>query len=141
MLALGAVGAWVGTRFLGARESSIHDEYRQRLLEASEGDTYYATSLFDGGWPDAPHRVLLSSVEALESGEEDVVAVRDEGGREIPVERGSSEPPSRNMRGEIAAMALYAGESVGSVERVQPAAEIVRELVDEAEALLARGPA
>ena len=30
VLALGAAGGWVGTRFLAAREASIHDEYRQR---------------------------------------------------------------------------------------------------------------
>jgi hypothetical protein len=33
-------------------------------------------------------------------------------------------------------MALYAGESVGAVTRIQPAAEILRELVDGATALL-----
>src|SRR3954469_22004282 len=36
VLALGAAGGWVGTRFLAAREASIHDEYRQRVLEATE---------------------------------------------------------------------------------------------------------
>ena len=39
VLALGAAGGWVGTRFLAARESSIHDEYLQRVLEATEADT------------------------------------------------------------------------------------------------------
>ena len=33
----------------------------------------------------------------------------------------------------IGAMSLWAGESVGAVKRVQPAAEIVRELVEETE--------
>jgi enoyl-[acyl-carrier protein] reductase II len=35
-------------------------------------------------------------------------------------------------------MSLYAGESVGSVTRVLPAREIVRELAEEAEQLLRR---
>jgi hypothetical protein len=35
-------------------------------------------------------------------------------------------------------MSLWAGESVGRVTRVQPAAEIVAELADEAERLLRR---
>ena len=69
-----------------------------------------------------------------------VVAVRDEGGREVPIERWDSTPPSTNVRGRVAAMALYAGEGVAAVQRVQPAAEIVRELVEEAETLLARLP-
>jgi hypothetical protein len=35
-------------------------------------------------------------------------------------------------------MALYAGESVGAVQRVEPAAQIVRELAAEAETRLHR---
>ena len=41
-------------------------------------------------------------------------------------------------RGAVAAMPQWAGESVGGVTRVQPAAEIVRELAEEAERLLRR---
>ena len=37
-------------------------------------------------------------------------------------------PPTRQVRGEIAAMALYAGESVDAVTQRQPAREIVLEL-------------
>ena len=44
--------------------------------------------------------------------------------------------PTRTTIGEIAAMALYAGESVGAVKREQPAAEIVRQLAEGAEELL-----
>jgi NAD(P)H-dependent flavin oxidoreductase YrpB (nitropropane dioxygenase family) len=38
--------------------------------------------------------------------------------------------------GEVEAMSLYAGESVGVVKRVLPAREVVRELVGQAEQLL-----
>lgn len=38
-------------------------------------------------------------------------------------------------------MALYAGQSVGAVKAVVPAAEVVRELADGAAALLAGGRA
>jgi nitronate monooxygenase len=66
VLALGAVGAWVGTRFLAAPEAAIHPDYRRRILAAGEDDTFYST-LFDRGWPDAPHRTLRNStVEAWE---------------------------------------------------------------------------
>lgn len=146
VLALGAAGAWVGTRFLGARESPIHDEYRQRVLEASEEDTYYATSLFDGGWPDAPHRVLRNStVEAWEEagrppagerpGEEDEVAARGDGS---PIKRYASATPQASMTGDIEALPNWAGQGVGLVTRVQPAAEIVEELVADAERILAK---
>ena len=64
VLALGAAGAWVGTRFLAATEAAIHPDYRARILAAGEADTYYGI-VFDRGWPDAPHRTLRNStVEA-----------------------------------------------------------------------------
>jgi NAD(P)H-dependent flavin oxidoreductase YrpB (nitropropane dioxygenase family) len=66
VLALGAAGAWVGTRFLAASEADIHPDYRRRILAAGESDTFYGT-LFDRGWPAAPHRTLRNStVEAWE---------------------------------------------------------------------------
>jgi nitronate monooxygenase len=42
------------------------------------------------------------------------------------------------MVGDLEALALYAGQSAGLVQAVEPAETIVRELVDEAEAILAR---
>ena len=145
VLSLGAAGAWIGTRFLAARECSIHDEYRQRLLEAAEGDTYY-TGLFDGGWPDAPHRVLRNStVDVWEEagrpgpgerpGEGGDIAARADGS---PIKRYASATPHASMTGEIEALPNWAGQGVGLVTRVQPAAEIVQELVADAERILAK---
>jgi nitronate monooxygenase len=57
-LALGAAGAWIGTRFLASDEAVIHPRYRELLLRASETDTVYLDNLFDVRWPNAPHRVL-----------------------------------------------------------------------------------
>ncbi|HLL39967.1 MAG TPA: nitronate monooxygenase [Rubrobacteraceae bacterium] len=46
-LALGAAGAQLGTRFLLARESGAHPDYRKRLLNATESDTV-VTCTFTG---------------------------------------------------------------------------------------------
>ncbi len=46
-LALGAAGAQLGTRFLLARESGAHPDYRERLLDATEEDTV-VTRAFTG---------------------------------------------------------------------------------------------
>ena len=115
------------------------------MLEAVETDTYYGT-LFDGGWPDAPHRALRNStVEAWEAagrpapgerpGEEEEVAARGDGS---PVKRYASSTPHSSMTGEIEALSNWAGQGVGLVTRVQPAAEIVRELVADAERILTK---
>ena len=143
-LVLGAAGAWVGTRFLAAAEATIHDDYRRRILQAAETDTYYGT-LFDRGWADAPHRALRNStVDAWEAagsptsgsrpGEEDTPASRPDG---TPVGRYASATPSAGMTGDTEPLSNWAGQGVGLVTRVQPAAEIVRELNDEAERVLA----
>src|SRR5207253_3059636 len=58
------------------------------------------------------------------------------GGATYPIPRFAPPTPNRDTVGEIGAMALYAGHSVDAVRRIQPAAEIVRELSDGAERLL-----
>ena len=45
-------------------------------------------------------------------------------------------PPTRWSTGKIEAMPHYAGQSVGAVQKIQPAADIVRELAEGAERLL-----
>ena len=114
VLAAGAAGARVGTRFVATVESRGHPAYLQALVDAASGDDTVLTEAFGRGWPDAPHRVLRSSLEAAQRS----------GAAPFPVST-----PSRFMQGDIAAMALYAGTGVGSVHDVQPAADVVRELV------------
>jgi nitronate monooxygenase len=139
VLALGAMGAWVGTRFLAASEAEIHPDYRRRLLAAGEADTFYGT-LFDQGWPDAPHRVLRNStVEAWERagrpapgerpGERDEPASRLDGS---PVNRYASATPVATTIGDVEALSLWAGQGVGLVTREEPAAAIIESLVTEA---------
>jgi hypothetical protein len=59
-------------------------------------------------------------------------------GERRQVRRFSADNPADNATGRIEAMALYAGESVGSVRALQPAGEIVAELAAEATELLGR---
>jgi NAD(P)H-dependent flavin oxidoreductase YrpB (nitropropane dioxygenase family) len=137
-LALGAAGAWVGTRFLAAEEAAIHADYRRRLFAADETATAH-TSLFDVGWPDAPHRVLrnstLSAWEAAgrpaagaRPGEGEVLA---SAGRGRLVRYGAA-TPGPDAEGDIEALSLWAGQGVACVTAASPAAAIVRELADEA---------
>lgn len=134
-LALGAVGVWVGTRFLAAAEANIHPVYRDRVLASSGEETLYS-ELFDIGWPNAPLRTLRTPLtQAWEGagrprsphrpGEGDIVATRADGSG-VPRYHFSS--PTREVTGDIEAMALYAGEAVGLVRSVESAAEIVRSL-------------
>jgi nitronate monooxygenase len=56
-LALGAEGVVRGTRLIATTESNAHGVYKQKVLAASEEDTV-RTTLFENGWPHAPHRTL-----------------------------------------------------------------------------------
>lgn len=123
----GAAGVRVGTRFLVADESPAHPEYVAALIAASADDTE-VTQLFRADWPDAPHRVLRSCIDAANAAGDEVVATLGDGDAAFHLMRFSSIPPHRDMRGNIAATAQYAGTSVGHVRRRQPAAEIVAEL-------------
>jgi len=146
-LALGAAGVWIGTRFLASAEANFHAHYRERLLAASETDTIYLENLFDGGpWNDAPARVLRNkTVEAWEAagrppvgarpGESDVVAVSASRGK---IRRYAPVAPVVDIEGDIEALPMWAGQGVGLVKKVQPAANIVREIDAEAQSVLKR---
>jgi NAD(P)H-dependent flavin oxidoreductase YrpB (nitropropane dioxygenase family) len=145
-LALGAGGAWIGTRFLVSHEATIHPRYRERLMRANENDTVFLENLFDVRWPNAPHRTLRNqTVEAWEAagrpptgkrpGEGEVIANSQSSG---PIVRYQSCTPSPDTDGDIDALSLWAGQSVGLVSKLQSAGDIVREIADEARLILQR---
>lgn len=144
-LALGAQGAWIGTRFLLACESDAHAAYRERVLSARETDTVLS-EVFDGGWPQAPHRCLLNdTLEAWRAAGEAPPGQRPNEGQIIahdrsgaPIERYDVENPTIGTSGSVTSMALYAGQSAGLVRGEMPAAEIMAGMVDEAESILGR---
>jgi NAD(P)H-dependent flavin oxidoreductase YrpB (nitropropane dioxygenase family) len=144
VLALGAQAGWLGSRFLTATEAATHEVYRRQVLAAAPQDAVYARC-FDGGWPDAAHRVIRNSTisdwEAAgcpaapgRPGEGAVVAT-DRRGR--PQLRYGDMIPVPGMTGELEAMALYAGQSVGLIHEVAPAARIVAAVASQAARILA----
>ena len=134
-LALGAQGVWLGTRFLATAESGAHNDFKQRLLAARATDTIY-TTLFDQGWPDAPHRALRNStVERWERagcppsgkrpGEGDIIGAFPNG---TPIPRYGVPAPMQGANGEVEAFALYAGQCVGLIKDLPPVASVFAEL-------------
>lgn len=136
-LAAGADGVRMGTRFIAAAESGAHPVYRDAVIAASGADSVL-TDEFRVEWPDegAWSRVLRSSLEAARAFDGDVVGELDLGEMKLPVPKLGLPPPLRISSGELAAMAMYAGESVRFVRSVEPAGEIVRHIATGAEELL-----
>jgi nitronate monooxygenase len=143
VLALGASAGWLGTRFVMSEEARALPAYRKRLNEARETDTIYS-SLFDGGWPDAPHRTLQTAQTAsweaagrpgpgARDGEGDIIG-RTAGGTDIA--RYQSISPGEGYDGDPEDFSLWAGQSVGAIGDVRPAGDIVRAIAAEAERTL-----
>jgi nitronate monooxygenase len=137
VLALGAQAAWLGTRFLLAEEMPVHEEYRRRLIAASETDAEWYPNLYEVGWPNSPHRAIHNSTAerwevagrpqpGSRPGEGEVIAHFPTG---EPIVRYAPAPPLVGTTGEIEALSLWAGQSVALARRTQPAAEIVADLV------------
>ena len=102
--------------------------------------------MFDIGWPNAPHRAIRNStVDAWEAagkppsgqrpGEDEVIASSPLRGS-IP--RYSSSTPGLDFTGDIEALSMWAGQGVAMVNKVQPAAEIIDEIIDEARTALSK---
>jgi NAD(P)H-dependent flavin oxidoreductase YrpB (nitropropane dioxygenase family) len=106
----GADGVRVGTRFIATPESGAHPDYVQKLIAASGGDTVI-TEWFGEGWEHAPHRVLRSCLAAAE---------RSGWRATMPPTKGSFYGADH---------AHYAGLGVGAIARVEPAVDVVRDLV------------
>jgi NAD(P)H-dependent flavin oxidoreductase YrpB (nitropropane dioxygenase family) len=142
-LMLGAAGVWVGTRFVASEEARAHPLYQERILAARETDTVIGT-IFDQDWPDAPSRTLRNEtirqweaagkpLRGRRPNENDVVAYSPDGSPHL---RYSTKPPMIDTTGRVEEMALYAGQGVGLVSRIQPAAEIVSEIAEGAAQVL-----
>lgn len=144
-LCLGADGVVMGTRFLATPEANAHPIYKARVVAASEQDSV-RTILFGHGWPHAPHRTsrtpfvsdsLDRESEAQNSRpDEPIVGHTVIAGAEMPVQRFVSLPPNVHATGNVESTALLAGQSVGLVDAIRAAADILRETVDGAERLI-----
>ncbi|MEO8450310.1 MAG: nitronate monooxygenase [Gemmatimonadota bacterium] len=144
-LALGAQAVWMGTRFLASTEARVHPIYQEHLIAAVETSTAH-TLLFDGGWPDAPHRTLRNSTVRLweqagrplppnRPGEGDAIAGGPDG---AIVLRYDDTIPVTGSSGDVEALAMYAGQTAGLIHEVLPAAEIIRRTIREAGEVLGR---
>jgi nitronate monooxygenase len=126
VLAAGADGARIGTRFVAASESGAHPLYKQAVVDAVAGSTEitgaFSVCPLCATVPRA--RVLRSCIRALRDLADDTVGETTAGGQRITVPKGHGLPPGAAATGHIGAMALYAGESAAGISAVEPTAQI-----------------
>lgn len=123
VLAAGASGAWLGTAFAACPESLAPDGVRRALLRAAGTDTV-ATRVFDIAlghpWPPGvPERVLRSRFTDRWTGREDELAAA------VGARAGPAAGASAEVRGEVP---VNAGQGVGLLTEILPAADVVDRL-------------
>jgi enoyl-[acyl-carrier protein] reductase II len=123
--ALGAEGVQVGTRFMCAEECTIHPAVKAQVVKAKDRDT-----VVTGRSTGHPVRVLKNKL-AREIMELD----RDNRPEEIEA-LGSGKLALAMRNGDVEYGSLMAGQAAAMVCEIQPAAQIVAEMVSEAEAVM-----
>jgi NAD(P)H-dependent flavin oxidoreductase YrpB (nitropropane dioxygenase family) len=127
-LGLGADGVWIGTRFLATRESSAHENHKQRILAADENATEVSRC-----YTGKPSRVLKNRYTERWSGHADELLPMP--WQRIMVEKLVAPAKAAGM-GDICNFPT--GQVAGAIEDVPPAAEVLDRLVAETVAALRR---
>jgi enoyl-[acyl-carrier protein] reductase II len=135
---LGAAGVNLGTRFIACKESPAPEEWKRAIVAAKSEDVMKADVLNDiSPLPGtAGFGTVLRSIHTAFLDE--WTAKREEARQER--DRLRSEIVSTTQAGRPHAMLLTAGQSAGGITEILGVAELMRELVVEAEAALARAP-
>lgn len=132
-LALGAQGVWIGTRFIASMEAHAGALYKDVILDAGDEDTI-VTRAYSGktmrvfkneyvaDWERRPQDIQPFPQQAMISHQAGVMG--GIGGQIDGLDRSRS--------------AFAMGQGAGGIDAVKPAGEIVREMVAEAQAVIAR---
>lgn len=128
VLAAGAAGAWIGTRFLVAEEARNSARAREQLASARETDTVL-TSTFDAAqgipWPaEFRGRALKNDFTEQWHGREPQLSNDVDARRRFEAARQAE---------DYRVAHLYAGQAVALSKQVEPASAILERIAEEAE--------
>jgi enoyl-[acyl-carrier protein] reductase II len=127
-LALGACGVWVGTRFVATKEAFGHDNYKLKIVESTEEGTV-VTRAFTG----KDCRVIKNRyAEQWEDRQGEL--------KPFPFQMmvDSAKMDAAVIHGQTDLGIMPAGQISGAIHEVKPAGDVVREMMEEAEEVLAR---
>jgi enoyl-[acyl-carrier protein] reductase II len=143
-LEMGAAGVQLGTRFVCATESIAHPNFKKAFIRASARDAVPSVQL-DPRLPVIPVRALKNKETERFAAKQREIAEHLDGKRlemaeaQLQIEHYWAGALRRAViDGDIETGSVMAGQSVGMVTKEQPTAEIVAELVTQAEEALAR---
>lgn len=120
-MALGAEGVQVGTRFVASEESSAHPAFKERVIQAQEGDTLLMMKKV------VPVRLLRNPFfEQVYEAEQ-----RGASADELRALLGRARAKRGMFEGNLEEGELEIGEVSAQVRSIKPAAAIVREIMEE----------
>jgi NAD(P)H-dependent flavin oxidoreductase YrpB (nitropropane dioxygenase family) len=132
MLALGAEGVLLGTRFLATPEAPIPDSFKRLIVESDGHDTMLTdvTDIAqDMHWPGAWSRVTRNRFVERWQGRANELRLH-----QAEAAAGLAEA---RAKGEVEEAVLYTGQTCGLIDSVLPAADVVEDIVKVAEEILA----
>ncbi|MBI1838345.1 MAG: nitronate monooxygenase [Flavobacteriia bacterium] len=121
VLNLGADGVQIGTRFIASLESSAHENFKKVVVDANEGDTLLTLKEL------TPVRLVKNAFfEKIEIAHENG-ASKDE----IEVILGRGRAKKGMFEGDLIEGELEIGQVSSLVSKIQPASEIIEEIIAE----------
>jgi enoyl-[acyl-carrier protein] reductase II len=127
-LALGAEGVQMGTRFVATRECGAHQNFKDAIVKASDTDTAIT------GRKLGPTRILKNEIAAKLLDMEATGASAEE----LLAFIGSSRSRTGQFEGDLANGEAYCGSIAGMIKEIKSVAEIIQNIVDDYDAVLAR---
>lgn len=121
--ALGAEGVQLGTRFLASAECTVHDDYKAKVVAAKDSDT-----IVTGRASGHPVRGLKNAF-ARAARKAELSHLAGESNEEMKL-AGSLR---RAVEGDVNNGSLMSGQIACLIDEVKPCAQIMAELMDEAE--------
>jgi enoyl-[acyl-carrier protein] reductase II len=141
-LEMGAAGVQLGTRFVCASECIAHPNFKQAFLKAAAREAQPSVQI-DPDFPVIPVRALANNgTKRFMEVQQEVIAKFRSGelakdAAQLEIEHFWAGALKRAViDGDVENGSLMAGQSVGLVNSIQPVAEILAELVAQAEAAL-----
>ena len=126
-MALGAAGVQMGTRFMCAQECTVHDKVKEMVIKSKDRDT-----VVTGRSTGHPVRVLLNKLARKFMDAEDQRIHPEE------IEKmGIGRLRAAMVDGDVEMGSVMAGQVSAMVQKIQPAKEIIEEIMAGAEQVMA----
>ena len=129
-LALGAQGVVIGTRFIASQESQAAQGYRQAIIEAHDDDTM-RTRAYTGK---TARTIKTEYAKEWETRADEIQAFPMQAG--ISLQNQVMDYMGRTPTFDRQRTFLPAGQGSGGIHDIKPAAEIFRDIVNEAETII-----